>query len=226
MKWTEELERLFKRNNHPESSELSTNSGITTSVLTKSEQCDNFNLKVLVITDTHGCLSSDEIPIGSNADVCFLLGDFSYEDLMIIKENVIDMPIYGVLGNHDSFDLYQRAGIDNIHGRVVDVDGVKVAGFQGSLRYKNSNFPFYDDDESVDIADCIDRADILISHDSPKYLHGDEDWAHSGLQGITYYCEKWNVSLNIHGHFHECSEHYMQNGTKSICCYGVQLIDI
>lgn len=184
----------------------------------------NFSLKMLIITDTHGCLNPSEIP-QDKFDVCLLLGDLFKDDIMIIKEKIINIPIYGVLGNHDGFELYDKYGIENIHGKVVEVNGVRIVGIQGSLRYKYSDMPLYTDEESVEIAEKMEEADILISHDSPKYLHGDNDFAHSGLQGITRYCEKWNVPLNIHGHHHDNMRSVLENGTTSICCYGVRLID-
>lgn len=184
----------------------------------------DFNLRALVVSDGHGCLTDCDFPI-CDIDVCFLLGDLSLRDIEIVKEKIGETPIYGVLGNHDGFELYDRCGIENIHGRVIEINGVKIAGMQGSFRYKNTNFPFYTDEESVAIAEKLPPADILISHDSPKHFHGSDDWAHSGLEGISHYCKKYNVPLNIHGHFHDSVSGILENGTRSICCYKVQLID-
>jgi Icc-related predicted phosphoesterase len=226
MKWTKQLESLFKQEQ------------IHNDVRNEGQvyQEDNlkshgkklpieFNLRMLIIADTHGCLRPEEIPDNIDANVCLLLGDIYQNDMALIKEAVVGIPIYGVLGNHDGFELYDMYGIDNIHGKVVEVNGVKIAGIQGSLRYKNSFAPLYDDDESVEIADCMEAANILISHDGPKFFHGDRDFAHSGLEGITHYCQKHNVPLNIHGHHHENMSGALENGTKSICCYGVKVID-
>ena len=223
MKWTAQLERFFKNKKNVATTIVEQDKLEQPTQIIKPLPID-FNLKMLIITDTHGCLKPEDIP-DCDADVCFLLGDIFLHELAIIKEKVTNMPIYGVLGNHDGFELYEMAGIENIHGKVVEVNGVKVAGFQGSFRYKNTYFPFYDDDESVEIADCIERADILISHDSPKHFHVDQDWAHSGLQGITHYCEKLDVPLNIHGHFHENMSGVLENGTRVVCCFGVQIVD-
>jgi Icc-related predicted phosphoesterase len=224
MKWTNQLENLFRRKRTNDvNNRGKTESDNNFDQLTQFSI--NFNLRMLIIADAHGCLDSEDIPQDHNAVVCLLLGDLSKEDIMIIKENVVGIPIYGVLGNHDGFELYDRFGIENIHGKIVEVNGVRIAGIQGSLRYKYSDMPLYTDEESVEIAEKMEEADILISHDSPKYLHGDNDFAHSGLLGITCYCEKWNVPLNIHGHHHNNMRSVLENGTTSICCYGVRLID-
>ena len=185
----------------------------------------NFYFKALVIADGHGCLDSNDIP-DCSVDACLLLGDLSPREIEIIKKRMKGTPIYGVLGNHDVFDLYDRCGVENIHGKVVEVNGIRLAGIQGSLRYKDSDMPLYTDKESVEIAEKMNAANILISHDSPKHFHCNESLAHSGLQGITRYCEKHSVPLNIHGHFHENAIGALGNGTNVICCYGAQIVEI
>ena len=229
MNWIDNLASLFRWSK--EDNAIEKQSPIEEQILVKKPAPVNkqisidFNLRMLIIADTHGCLYEDEIPFDHTADVCLLLGDLSLQDIAIIQEHIDDIPIYGVLGNHDDFDLYDMCGIENIHGKVVEVKGVRVAGIQGSLRYKYSDMPLYTDEESVEIAEAMGAADILISHDSPKYLHGTNDFAHSGLQGITRYCEKYSVPLNIHGHHHENMKSVLPNGTTSICCHKVQIMD-
>jgi Icc-related predicted phosphoesterase len=222
MKWTKQLENLFRRKR--------TDVYVTETNIDNGNQATplpiNFNLRALIIADTHGCLNPEDIPSDHDTDVCLLIGDLSLQDIAMIKERVVEVPIYGVLGNHDGFGLYDICGIENIHGKVVEVNGVKIAGIQGSLKYKYSDMPLYTDEESIEIADLIPSADILISHDSPKNFHGDRDFAHSGLQGISHYCEKYNVPVNIHGHHHENVCGTLENGTRSICCYEAKVITI
>ena len=222
MKWTNKLEEMFRRKRDVENIVEPVKESAKPSI---QPLPINFELRALIVTDGHGCLEYDDVPI-CDIHVCFLLGDLSLDDIAIVKEKVRNVPIYGVLGNHDSFELYDRTGIENIHGKVVEVNGVRIAGMQGSLRYKDSYFPFYTDEESVEIAEQLEAADILVSHDYPKNLHGSEDFAHSGLQGITYYCEKYNLPLNIHGHYHDNGYFVLENGTRSIECYKSKILEI
>ena len=160
MKWNSKLEDLFRRKRNAQTApSLNATQPTSRPVDTHIEPIPiNFNLKALVVTDGHGSLYPEDIP-HCDADVCFLLGDLSLRDIAIVKEKIGNMPVYGILGNHDGFELYDRAGIENIHGKVVEVNGVKIAGMQGSLRYKDTEFfPFYTDDESVEIAEQIDAA--------------------------------------------------------------------
>lgn len=180
-------------------------------------------VKLLVIADTHGCLKCEDIP-SEAVDACILLGDLTPRDIDIVKQ-AVDAQIYGVLGNHNAFDTYQKRGIPNIHGKVIEINGLRIAGLQGCCRYKNLNAPLYTDEESIQIANTLAPADVLISHDGPKGFHGCEDLAHSGLQGITDYCKNNNVQLNIHGHYHRNLWGKIEN-TLVACCYGVNVIKI
>ena len=170
-----------------------------------------YNLKILFITDTHNCLTYDKecieyIKNAKDYDYCILLGDHSANDLDEITKMISKDKICGVLGNHDSWDKYEEYGINNIDGKIIEVNGVKIAGISGSFKYKNSDqYALYTHEESIEIADKMEYADILVSHDKPftKDFH---DNAHDGLKGITKYLYKNKVSLHIHGHLHEENE--------------------
>lgn len=229
MKWTDKLEKMFRsrRENGETSCGVSEKTQEATSKpLSVAPLPINFNLKALIVTDGHGCLSLEDISYCRNIDVCLLLGDLSLRDVEVVKERIGNTPVYGVLGNHDGFELYDMCGIENIHGKVVEINGVRIAGIGGSLKYKDSPMPLLTDEESIEIAEKMEAADILISHDSPKFLHGSNDFAHSGLQGITRYCEKYSVPLNIHGHHHDNGCLVLANGTRSIECYKAKILEI
>lgn len=190
-----------------------------------------YNLKILFITDTHNCLTYDKecieyIKNAKDYDYCILLGDHSANDLDEITKIVPKDKISGVLGNHDSWDKYEEYGINNIDGKIIEVNGVKIAGISGSFKYKNSDqYALYTHEESIEIADKMECADILVSHDKPftKDFH---DNAHDGLKGITKYLYKNKVPLHIHGHLHEENEEYLKNGTKTICLFKAKIVEI
>lgn len=116
--------------------------------------------------------------------------------------------------------------IENINRKVIEIKGVKIAGLGGSYKYKNSNdYAMYSHEESIKIADEIQEADILVSHDRP-YIKEQYGESHDGLKGITEYIYKNHIPIHIHGHIHEESEEILKNGTKSICLYGVKLLEI
>jgi len=190
-----------------------------------------YNVKILFITDTHDCLSYEKdtlklIKSIKEYDACILLGDHSANDLEEILKIVPNNKIYGVLGNHDSWDKYKEWNINNINGKVINIKGMRIAGIGGSFKYKDSDqYSMYSHEDSLKIADSMGIADILISHDKPfttkKYGN-----AHDGLKGITKYIYKNHIPVHIHGHIHQENEEILKNGTTSISLYKVKYIEL
>ena len=136
-----------------------------------------------------------------------------------------NLPCFGIPGNHDeSWDPYEGTHIQNIHGKVIDFKGIKIGGIGGSIRYKDSDNPLLTDEESKEILENMEGCDILLTHDGVK--HPEKDFAHSGLAGISEYLEKWDIPYHFYGHFHHPQEEILPNGTKSICFYGVTMIEL
>lgn len=196
----------------------------------KANELKKYNLKILFIADTHDCLRNDTTSIDvikkSNYDYCILLGDHSPNDLDIILEIVPLEKICGILGNHDGWEKYSIYGIKDINGKVIDIKGVKIAGLSGSYKYKNSNdYALYNHEESIEIVNKMRIADIFISHDKP-FTEDNHNPAHDGLKGVTEYIYKNHIPLHIHGHIHIPGESILKNGTKSICLFNVNLLEL
>ena len=184
------------------------------------------NINILVIADCHH-LKEEEIVKVKNLqyDVCLLLGDISGNYLDMILNYVPIGKIYGILGNHDEYGLLESRNISNIHSKIIDVNGVKILGFEGSSRYKDGNIPMYSQKESIKILKKCGIADILVSHDSPYQLYSKaNDKAHCGLKGITKYLKKNRIYLNIHGHHHINTHLKLNNGTNVIGVYRCAII--
>ena len=195
----------------------------------KIEEKNIKHINILIITDTHNCLYYDQVSMeivkNSEYDVCLILGDVSNNDIFEILKYVPYDKIWGILGNHDGLDRFDEFNIRNLNGKVINVNGVKIAAIQGSHRYKQGNYGMYTHEESLKIADATPKADILVSHDRP-FLIDNNDNVHDGLKGITYYCYKNHVKYEIHGHLHEESEELLKNGTKVYGKYKVSLLKL
>lgn len=109
-------------------------------------RCDSFNkrIKMIIIADTHGCLKEDEfyqfMTEYEEYDVCLLLGDHSVGDVNTILKCVNEEKIYALLGNHDH-NYIGKFNLKNLNGQVVEVNGVKLLGIQGSYKYNPDDFP-------------------------------------------------------------------------------------
>lgn len=158
------------------------------------------------LADTHGLFEGD-LP---DMDYLFLLGDHTRGDVARILEVFPKERIFYVPGNHDT-DI-DRFGLNNIHGRLVTVNGVRVFGMGYSHRYKKGTGQFTQK-EAIDFLRHAPKCDILATHDT-WYSGGDP--AHCGLKAIRRYAILHRLPLHIHGHLHTEYEKVHLNGTREI----------
>lgn len=189
------------------------------------------HIKLLIITDTHGFLSYErkedveKLEGIKDYDLCCCLGDITYSDYEVILKYVPIEKIVAILGNHDGFDVLKYYGLNDLNGKIVNVNGIRIGGIQGSYRYKNEDFPSFTHEESIKFLDKMDEVDILLSHSGP-FLGYKTNEVHNGLKGITEYLYKNNVPYNIHGHNHQNIDTYMRNGTKVMERYYIEKVEL
>ena len=194
-------------------------------------KCDKFDkkIRILLITDTHGCLKEEDfskfVLENKDYDICLMLGDHSNGDIRTILKYIEKEKIYALLGNHDS-NYINEFGLKNLNGEIIEINGVKLLGIQGSYRYKPEQFPAFSQKESMEFLEDKEKVDILVSHDAPFGLSERNDVAHQGLFGIMYYLFKNKVPYCIHGHLHIPYSKELINGTKVECYYMYNYIEI
>lgn len=189
-------------------------------------------IRILFITDTHNCLAYTDKYINylksikeTDYDICLLLGDMSGLDIDAVKSLIPKEKLFGIVGNHDSVNSMEVNNITNINGKVIECKGVKIAAIMGSNRYKSGDYGMLTQDESLEIAESMEEADILVSHDK-AYIWDRNDNVHDGLKGITYYIYKNHIPIHFHGHLHEEFEEELKNGTKSTCLFQIKLVEV
>ena len=185
-------------------------------------------ISLLVIADTHGTLDEDKFKqylADKQYDICIMLGDHYNRDIDIILRYVDKSKIYGIKGNHD-YDYLNDYNIPNINGQVIEINGVKILGMEGSFKYKPVDFPSFTQEDSITFLESSPKVDILVTHDK-KFDHVKiKDPAHQGLIGITNYIFKNKISVHIHGHIHEPYVKKMINGTTEYSVFGYEIIKI
>ena len=193
----------------------------------KSDEINN-SVSLLIISDTHGTLSEDDFSSyikNKNYDACIMLGDHYNRDIEIIIRNIDKSKLYGIKGNHD-YDYLSDYDIPNINGQIININGVKILGMEGSFKYKPVDFPSFTQEGSIAFLNEKPKVDILITHDKKFDPEKIKDPAHQGLIGITDYLYKNQIPVHIHGHIHEPYKKQMINGTMEYSIFGYELIEV
>ncbi len=92
--------------------------------------------KILLLSDTHGCVESDIIKHFNDADEIWHAGDWSNKELLNIMETT-GKTIRGVWGNVDGHDLRAILPLNN----MFSIDGIKfwmthIGGYPGKYNPK------------------------------------------------------------------------------------------
>ncbi len=131
-------------------------------------------------------------------------------------------PVVYVHGNHD--DCYAQKppeGCLCADGRIVLVNGLRILGLGGSIRYRPDAVNMYTEREMADriasLRKWIRRArgfDILLTH-SPIRGVGDEDnHTHRGFECFGKLVEEYQPAVMVHGHIHQAYSSFFQRSRE------------
>ncbi|MEM7801286.1 MAG: metallophosphoesterase [Chloroflexota bacterium] len=154
-------------------------------------------LRLYVLADIHSPdyfvmpeISADQY------DMVLTLGDIDEGTLDYIIHMSREVPIYGVPGNHDRHAL---PGVTNLHGKVIEHNGIRIGGIGGARKYKNHPY-HYTEREMASKMRRLAAADIIISHAPPLLTSLKEDPIHQGFPAFDHYILKHSPQYWIHGH--------------------------
>lgn len=178
-------------------------------------------MKILIITDTHGGSELPEI----TPDLILLLGDVDFYEIRKIDKKY-NCPKLGVLGNHDAPDYFDETDVINLHKKVVDIKGIKIAGFEGCPKYNKRKYLQYTEEEVGEFTKDLEGVDIFMAHANPKLEPNlDETNAHRGFEEFTNYIKEKQPTYFIHGHNHRVKEEKIDK-TNVLSLYRFHILDI
>jgi Icc-related predicted phosphoesterase len=125
----------------------------------------------------------------------------------------LNVPLVYVPGNHDSDELNVPGGM-SVDGKLVQINGVLIAGLGGSRRYKSKGKHQYTESEMR--WKCVGLllkflttrlmkgrwVDLLITHAPPQGIHDAPDLAHTGFTTFRHFLRTFRPSMMLHGHSH------------------------
>jgi predicted phosphodiesterase len=143
-----------------------------------------------------------------NVDLVLSCGDLP-PDYLDFLCTMLGVPVLYVRGNHDAVYTNDRYdGLENVHGRIVEHKGVRVAGFEGSHWYNGGERQYTDRQMDRIVARSRVKSirtgapDIIVTHAPPRGCHDGDDACHRGFGAFRTAIEAWKPRLFLHGHMH------------------------
>lgn len=206
-------------------------------------------MQILALSDVveEGAYGADLGGRFPGVDLVLGCGDLPYEYLDYVATQ-LGVPLYAVHGNHDvppesADDPAIRAwwsGID-LHGRVVNIDGLLVGGLGGSPRYSRGPFQYSETEIVLAMVRMLPRLianrlwrgrflDVLVTHAPPRGIHDEDDVAHRGFKAFRLFHRLFSPRVHLHGHVHVYDSRKATrtpvNGTIVVNAYGARAVEV
>jgi Icc-related predicted phosphoesterase len=170
-----------------------------------------------------------------HVDLVLSCGDMPPEYLDFLVTS-LDVPLFYVRGNHDgAYAASRYAGCTNVHGRIVEYRGIRIAGFEGSMRY-NLGPVQYTERQMERAFACMrvkallrGKPDVIITHAPPAGPHAAADPAHAGFETFNRVMLTWHPRFLVHGHTHAYNgkqESYTVDGTEVVNAYPYAVFEL
>jgi len=185
-------------------------------------------MRVLALADKRPPVDPATLAREKRVDAVLCLGDLDrawIEPLM-----TLDLPRFGVHGNHDPEHVLRDLEIEDLHLRRTQVaGGITVAGFEGCVRYGRSATHQYTQREASRLAKRLPAADVLLCHCPPLGINDDpEDPAHIGFEGLREWVDRHHPRHILHGHTHPLPGHVLARygDSKVHWISGARVLDL
>lgn len=202
-------------------------------------------MRVLAISDiiVEALYSPAVREMARDAELIISCGDLPSAYLEYIV-TMLDKPLYYVMGNHGARGGAREypEGCINLDGRVVNHNGLLLAGLEGSMRYNDA--PRYQYTEREMRAKTVWLArklwsnrlrhgrflDVLVTHSPPFGIHDGPDPAHHGFKSFLGFLDRYHPEYMMHGHVHlydnRATRQAVRGHTLIINVYGYKVLDL
>ncbi|MFJ7890389.1 hypothetical protein ACIQYL_20215 [Lysinibacillus xylanilyticus] len=179
-------------------------------------------MKVLAFSDLR---TTEELP-NENPDLVVLLGHIPSKKVNEIAQKY-DCPMVGLLSNSCSPRLYEGTSIVNLHQRVVEIDGIRIAGFGGVPLHNNDSFGYYSEEAADKFVEqlSVSNVDVLISYSNLAYGDIKGPNAKDGFKAYNRIVIEGISKYMIHGRLYSDFKRKL-GGTEIFSVYPYRLITI
>lgn len=167
-------------------------------------------MKILAVSDEESPALWDYYQPSRLKDVDLILscGDLKAEYLSFLV-TMGHAPLLYVPGNHDqAYAAHPPEGCDCIDGKLVVINGLRILGLGGSLRYNGGPYQYTEQQMRWRIRRMwfqIQRAggvDIVLTHAPVRGCGDEENITHRGFIAFLRLIERYSPRYLIHGHVH------------------------
>lgn len=195
-------------------------------------------MKILIVSDK-------EVPnlqegsggeILQGVDMIISCGDLRSGYLNSISSRA-NAPLFYVAGNHDFHYYYERPKGTNLDSRIVTFRDLRLAGFEGSIRYNHKTYQYTEYEMKKRVKRVArklmfnPKIDIVVTHAPPFGIYENVDECHTGFQVYRWFIEKYQPAYFLHGHYHldygmNIEREHIIGNTRVINCVGYYVLEI
>lgn len=200
-------------------------------------------MAVLSVSDRIDNKIFEQQEIEKNKDIDLILscGDLPYYYIEKLIQNFA-VPTLFVRGNHDQALEYSKSGPQSgplgaidLHNRVVVLNNMIFAGFEGSLRYREGPFMYTQVEMWKNVLSIVPQLlinkisfgrylDVVIAHSPPWDIHDKDTHIHRGFKAFRWLIKTFKPAYFYHGHIHVYTEDQLKETifekTKVINTFG------
>ncbi|MBQ2509652.1 MAG: metallophosphoesterase family protein [Erysipelotrichaceae bacterium] len=168
-------------------------------------------MKILAVSDTkdsglYDFFSKEKV---DGVELILSCGDLS-KDYLEFLVTMVNKPLAYVRGNHDEgFRKDPPEGCDCLEDEVLVINGIRIAGLGGSMKYKDSEEMYTEKQMKKRVGKLkkkigrIGGLDILVTHAPLKGCGDADDLPHQGFDCIRQILDLYHPLFLIHGHMHQ-----------------------
>lgn len=183
----------------------------------------------------------------SDVDMVIGCGDLPYYYLEFLVDT-LHKPVFFVRGNHAPNVEYSQTqereapwGAIDLDRQVVHHQGLILAGFEGSLRYRRGPFMYTQGEMWLMVLGMLPRLlynrlrygralDVLVTHAPAWGVSDREDTAHRGFKAFRWLLRVFKPKFHLHGHIHLYDRNEPAivefEHTQVINAYGYQELEV
>ena len=167
-------------------------------------------MKLLLLSDVESKFLWDYYRPGhlDGVDLILSCGDLDANYLSFLV-TMAHAPLLYVRGNHDRrYETHSPEGCDCIEDRLVTVNGLRILGLGGSIRYNGGTDQYTERQMARRLMRLWPRllwaggVDIVLTHAPLRGLGDGDDLPHRGFSCFYRLLDRFHPRYFIHGHVH------------------------